>query len=730
MKKIFYLVIFIVSFGFSFFYLASENNNRIEGLSQEIKKDYKHQYNAIILEYKSSTELIFDSIINKDKILLLQKKALESSSAKEQDIYRQKLYKELKPTYQNLKAFGIKQLHFHLPDTTSFLRFHKPEKYGDNLKNIRYSLVLANTQHKKISGFEEGRIFNGYRFIYPLIYKKEYIGTVELSIGFNAIQNISKGIYQTYQYMILEENIVKDKIFTSERQNYHKSYFSDDFYHESNSFLNYDKEDTNSKSITHDTFMKINEKLKVLIKKEELYSFKQTVKYLEIDELYYFVTFLPIKNLKNKDTGYIVSYGLCEEYKDSQIRFVKRAIAIFIIFILLLLLLYKVDMSRQRMNDLSKKERDIALESNKAKSEFLANMSHEIRTPLNSILGFIDILKEENKSKESTKYIAMIENSSKSLLNIIEDILDFSKIESGKLNIDKIDFNLEDEFSDMIFTFKQECFEKNIIFIVNLDSKVPKMINTDPLRLKQIISNLLGNAIKFTQSGKHIELNINYSNKQLNIVVNDEGKGITKEKLEHIFEAFSQEDNSTTREYGGTGLGLSISSELVKILGGKLNLKSILGKGSKFYFSIPIRVSKEKKKLKKLVYENIFIDKKILLVEDNKANQMFMKVILKKFNLSFDIAQDGLEAIKAFECAKYDAILMDENMPNLSGIEATKEIIKIEKEKNLKHTPIVALTANAFKGDRERFLQAGMDEYLTKPLDKDKLSIILNKLIN
>ena len=729
MKKIFYLLVFFISFGFSFFYLSNERDNRIEKMSQEIKKDYKHQYNAIILEYKSSTELIFDSIINKEKILLLQKKALESSSATEQDIYRQKLYKELKPTYQNLKAFGIKQLHFHLPDTTSFLRFHKPKRYGDNLKNIRYSLVLANTQHKKISGFEEGRIFNGYRFVYPLIYKKEHIGTVELSIGFNTIKNISKGIYQTYQYMILEENIVKDKIFTSERKNYEKSYLSDNFYHESNSFLNYDKEDINSKTITHNTLIKINKKLKNIIKKEELYNFIQIVKYIEIEGVYYFATFLPIKNLKNKDTGYIISYGLSAEYKDSQVSFSKKIIVAFIILTLLLLLLYKVDMSRQRMNDISKKERDIALESNKAKSEFLANMSHEIRTPLNAILGFVDILKDENKNKKSMQYIAMIDNSSKSLLNIIEDILDFSKIERGKLHIDKIDFNLEDEFADMIYIFRKDCFNKDVVFIVNLDSQIPKIINTDPLRLKQIISNLLGNAIKFTQSGKKIELNINYFKNQLNISVCDEGKGITKEKIKHIFEAFSQEDNSTTREYGGTGLGLSISSELVKILGGKLDLKSILGKGSKFYFSIPISISKEIKKLNHQVHKNTFTGKKLLLVEDNKANQMYMSVVLKKFNLSYDLAKDGLEAIKAFENTKYDVILMDENMPNLSGIEATKKIIKIEKEMNLQHTPIIALTANAFVGDEERFLQVGMDYYLSKPLDKNKLSIILEKLM-
>jgi CheY-like chemotaxis protein len=215
------------------------------------------------------------------------------------------------------------------------------------------------------------------------------------------------------------------------------------------------------------------------------------------------------------------------------------------------------------------------------------------------------------------------------------------------------------------------------------------------------------------------------------VSVKDEGKGIAKDKLKHIFEAFNQEDSSTTREFGGTGLGLSISSELVKLLGGELKVRSKINEGSEFYFSIPVTIDKE---IKKDIQTNLDIDFsniKLLLVEDNKSNQMFMNVILKKMKISFDIANDGVEAVEIFKKVhnQYDIILMDENMPNMNGIEATKQILKYEKEHNLKHTPIVALTANALKGDRERFLKAGMNEYLAKPLDKNKLKEILNKFL-
>jgi len=375
-----------------------------------------------------------------------------------------------------------------------------------------------------------------------------------------------------------------------------------------------------------------------------------------------------------------------------------------------------------------KYQKELAKASEKSKLEFLANMSHEIRTPLNAILGFVELLKDESRGRKSLEYVEIIDSSSQSLLHIIEDILDFSKMESGKINIDKIDFNPKKEFEVLVHLFSAKCSEKNINLSLVLGKDLPPSVNTDPLRIKQIISNLLSNAIKFTTDGKNIILEISYKDELLSVSVKDEGKGIAKDKLEHIFESFSQEDSSTTREYGGTGLGLSISSELVKLLDGKLKVKSEVDIGSEFYFSIPAKIGNEIQEIKDEDINITFDEKKALLVEDNKANQMFMKLVLKKLNMKFDIANDGLEAIDMFKKEKYDIILMDENMPNLNGIEATKQILNIEKEDNLEHTPIIALTANALKGDKQRFLEAGMDEYMTKPVDRKLFSNLLEKL--
>ena len=225
-------------------------------------------------------------------------------------------------------------------------------------------------------------------------------------------------------------------------------------------------------------------------------------------------------------------------------------------------------------------------------------------------------------------------------------------------------------------------------------------------------------------------VNIEYKDELLSVSIKDEGIGIAKEKQKHIFDAFSQEDSSITRKYGGTGLGLSISNELIKLMGGKLKLKSEVGLGSEFYFTVPADCLDEDSALDMIVQESEskdtdFENKHILLVEDNKSNQMFMEIILDTLNLTCDIANNGEEAIHMFENNKYDIILMDENMPVMNGIEATKLILEFESKQKLSHTPIIALTANALKGAKEIFLKAGMDEYLSKPLDAKKLRTLL-----
>ena len=870
-------IVLFFSIVFLFLFLIYEKNEQVDVLKDKIKTTHVNQINSAINQYSSSNMFIFNGFINDEDILLLQKKALDTKDKDLRKVYRDKLHNKLAKLYAHLKDYGIKQLHFHFPDTTTFLRFHKPSKYGDNLEDIRYSLVVANKELKIVSGFEEGRIFNGYRFVYPLIYKKEHIGSVEISIGFNAINNISQNNYKIFQYMILNEDVVYGKVFSGKKKNYEISGINNHFYHESNSFSNYKNEFNNVNNISIDIFNKINEKLKNVIDDKTLLNYKHKVKFIEIDGNNYSASLLPIKNIKKQNIGYIISYERCECINGINNEFYMKIFLFTILISLFIYFFFKNEYTKDKLKSLNENlyeiteektkelrkylnivnknitistvnldgefiyvneafcklygyeknelignkhdiirypdssneyfkemwtdlklgknwhkkvknikkdgkycwidlnveptfdlnnkivsyssigiditdkieledliknqniiitgqveianmQRDKALEASKSKSEFLANMSHEIRTPLNAIMGFIELLKEKEEDKEKQKYLDIVNSSSKSLLGIINDILDFSKIESGKFEIDNIDFNPISEFKVTKKLFKAKTDEKNIHLHVSYN-ELPKSLYGDILRIKQVINNLISNAVKFTKSGKNIYLDIEYSNEKLNVFVKDEGIGISKEYQNNIFEAFTQEDSSTTRKYGGTGLGLTISHRIVKLLGGELKLKSEVDVGSEFYFSIPVELGKNIVKDEENEKIIDFNKKNILLVEDNMANQMFMKVILKKMNINFDIASDGLEAVEMFKQEKYDAILMDENMPNMGGIEATKHILEYEKENNIIHTPIIALTANALKGDRERFLSAGMDEYLTKPLDKKRLYEVLNSFL-
>lgn len=371
--------------------------------------------------------------------------------------------------------------------------------------------------------------------------------------------------------------------------------------------------------------------------------------------------------------------------------------------------------------------------ASETKNEFMTAMSHEIRTPLNSILGFVDILKEQEKNTENIKYFNIIEHSGNNLLTIINDILDFSKIEANKIELEYDQINPTEEFTIILNQFLQIAKKKNITLTLNLSSNLPQCIALDLLKINQILNNLISNAIKFTKENGEITFSVLLNeNKHLHISVIDNGIGIAKEKLELIFEPFSQEDNSTTREYGGTGLGLTISSKLVELMGGKLQLISSKKSGSNFHFTIPFKTCKEEKKVDKIknIIEDInHYDAKhshILIVEDNKTNQIFIKVIMKKLALTYDIASNGKEAVEFYQKNKYDLIFMDENMPIMTGSEATIKIREIEQETQ-KHIPIIALTANALKGDKERFIDIGMDDYLSKPIKKDDIKEIINK---
>jgi len=529
----------------------------------------RNSYNISVESYNKTATLLYTEIIDREEILRWVALANTTEIA-QQNHARQQLYQTLKETYQNLQYLDLRQLHFQLPDGTSLLRFHRPDKFGDKLFDVRYSLMWANTHKKPIFGFEEGRIYNGFRYVFPLFYQNKHIGSVETSVAFPAIEKVIKQVIHGEFVLLLKKQMVMDTVFAAEQDNYQPVTLSDAYVEESGVGKNH-------KEISPQLLAQINRQLRHKVDKQ-LKAEQSFIVDTRVEDKDYTATFIPISNVQQQNVGYLIAYDQNSELRELQFLFYQRYAELGAINVLIFIFFISVLRSKNRIASQNTHLNLLMQEKN----ELMGIVAHDLKNPLSAIKGYAEELHEEADEmalEEIRLYASKIEDSSQRMFSLISNLLDVNAVESGKIKIVRQKTSLGQILAECVARHQDRAIQKHITLEF---SGTACSIETDAQLFHQIMDNLISNAIKYSLPWTRVSVQVSVVDGKIYCVVEDQGPGLSIEDQAKLFGKFTRLTPVPTAGEHSTGLGLFIVKKLVDTLKGKIWCESKLGQGSRF----------------------------------------------------------------------------------------------------------------------------------------------------